>query len=637
METILKRITAFNNSFEQTNKLINHQPSFNLNLIEETNKAIHNRFENQIEDKLEQTHAKLSLKEIIAAKKALNLALQTGLSEQNLDPHPVIAQAAREEELATIHSTELAAPAKVNNITEKQESFSLSIELNQKQLAAKEFAFQGKSFNLIGAAGTGKTTAQREIAKALLLANELSTCNYKTYDAEGNRKYVSAPSIAFVAYTRRAAANLSKAICKDPILEAKLSNNIMTIHSLLEYEPETYFDEDEQRDKFRFAPKKNAQNPLTITHLVIEEASMLGAVDLWPKLYAALPHGVQIIFIGDINQLPPVFGPSILNYSLVQLPIIELTQVYRNQGIVLENAHNILQGKDLELDENYTMVTGNKPVQEGQQAMSEKLGFLFKHMYSATDDNNNKLYDPEDCIILIPFNKQPLGANNMNKWVAQFLGDDRQAVVHEVIAGFSKHYLAVGDKVMVNKVDGIITTIERNPQYLGKEPQTPGTDLSRFGHRNIGMDSNYDPFEDGIDYANFSLERLEEEKVERKQQSSHCITVLYGDNRTETISAAGDMAEACFSLGYCLSVHKSQGSEWRKVFIIFHRDHATMLYRELFYTAATRARTEVCIIAKPPAVKKAIATQRIKGQELRDKLEYFNSGQLKLNDIECTK
>ncbi len=501
-----------------------------------------------------------------------------------------------------------------------EESFSLNITLNEKQLAAKEMAYAGKSFCLIGAAGTGKTTAQRAIAESLLLDSRLGTSKFKTYDrVTGNRKYVTAPSIAFVAYTRRAASNLAKAILKSPVLAEQLQDNIMTIHSLLEYEPETYMTTNEKGEtveKFRFSPMRTENNPLDITHLVIEESSMVGVSDLWPKLFAALPMGVQIIFIGDINQLPPVFGPSILNYALVQLPIVELTQGYRNQGIVLENAWNILDGKDIVENEHYSIIRGKKKEHTGQETMSHQLGNLFKIMYNDTDHLGFKLYDPEDCIILSPFNKQGLGTISMNKYIAQFLGEERGAIVHEVIAGFAKHYLAEGDKVMWNKVDMVIEKIEPNIDYFGKAPQTPGADLTRFGHRNLGAHTGYDPFADDgkTDYSNFSLERLEEEKAERKQQASHKITLVDAEGRQQEITAVGDLQEQVFSLGYCLSVHKSQGSEWRKVFIILHKDHATMLYRELFYTAATRARTDVVIIAKDVTIKKAIQTQRIKGQ-----------------------
>ncbi|MGE4259175.1 MAG: ATP-dependent RecD-like DNA helicase [Candidatus Babeliales bacterium] len=582
----------------------------------------------------EETMAKKkTLADILAAKRAAKQKAE----EDELAPAPY--SLSNEIDAAAIASipAEEAAETVEKKFNAVGESFALDIVLNEQQLAAKEMGMLGKSFCLIGPAGTGKTTTQREVAKSLLAQNNLSGSTYKSYNSTtGARQYVQAPSIAFCAYTRRAAANLQKAIWKDPELEKALPANIMTIHSLLEYEPETYWDSIEMKEKFRFAPQRHANNPLDITHLVIEEASMLG-LDLWEKLYDAMPPGIQIIFIGDINQLPPVFGPSILNYALVQLPIVELVQVYRNQGIVLENAHNILAGRPLVEDSNYKLVQGKNKVQVGQTKMASVLAHMFKQMSEMEGDDGFPEYDPESCIILSPFNKQDLGTDNMNKWIAQFIGEKRNAIVHEVIAGFSKLYLAEGDKVMFNKRDGVISKIERNMSYHGKEPQLPGTDLSRFGMRKIGEGSGVDLDEPGLDYSNFSLSELEEEKAERKMQASHKITIDMGEGRTEELSAAGDFQPAVFSLGYCLTVHKSQGSEWRKVFIILHKDHSVMLFRELFYTAATRARTKVTIFAKDFVVNKAIENQRIKGDTLKDKIAFFNSGINDAIDVQCTK
>lgn len=541
------------------------------------------------------------------------------------------------EETATAYAEEIlhsTNAAKIEEITfdSKGESFSLAITLNDKQLHAKEMALSGKSYVLIGAAGTGKTTTQRAVAEALLQDKRLSSSTFKTYSSSGERLYKSAPSIAFVAYTRRAASNLRKAIHKSEDLKDALQYNIMTIHTLLEYEPETYFDIVEKKEKFRFSPRRTASNPLDITHLIIEESSMVGAHDLWVKLFDALPKGVQIIFIGDINQLPPVFGPSILNYALTSLPVVELTQGYRNQGVVLENAWNILEGKTLKEDENYRIVEpvgkdkkGNK-VQVGQEKISYMMKAFFENLYSKTDSDDEKEYDPEDCMILSPWNKQALGTDNLNKHIAQFLGDKRNAVVHEVLAGMNKVYLALNDKVMFNKRDGIITKIERNSSYFGKEPQLPGADLTRFGVRKLGLYSEHSLDDLVLDYSNFSLETLEEEKAERKQQASHVVTVTYEDGTEDYLAATGDFAPAIFTLGYVLTVHKAQGSEWRKVFVILHKDFAVSLYRELLYTAATRARTKVTLIAMRDVIERSIKNQRIKGNTLKDKLEYFNSG-----------
>ena len=101
----------------------------------------------------------------------------------------------------------------------------------------------------------------------------------------------------------------------------------------------------------------------------MEESSMID-LPLWNFLFEAMQRGTQCIFIGDINQLPPVFGPSILNYALTQLPIIELKTVYRQalESSVLRNAHNILEGKSLEEAPDFRILEGG-PIQKGEYSV----------------------------------------------------------------------------------------------------------------------------------------------------------------------------------------------------------------------------------------------------------------------------
>jgi exodeoxyribonuclease V alpha subunit len=75
--------------------------------------------------------------------------------------------------------------------------------------------------------------------------------------------------------------------------------------------------------------------------------------------------------------------------------------------------------------------------------------------------------------------------------------------------------------------------------------------------------------------------------------------------------------------GYALTVHKSQGAEWEKVFVMLHQSHATMLQRELLYTALTRARSEVYVICEPDTFVKGVLSQKIKGNTLAEKAEFF--------------
>lgn len=522
--------------------------------------------------------------------------------------------------------------------TEKKETFSLSISLNKEQLLAKELAFNSKSFCLVGAAGTGKTTAQREIASALLKQNLLRTHSFRI---QGTTSRVDAPSIAFVAYTRIASGNLKRAIHKDPALEKALTHNITTIHNLLEYAPELYWDYEAQKEKMRFIPKRNATNLLDITHLIIEESSMVG-LKLWNELFDALRSGVQIIFIGDINQLPPVMDKSILNYALVQLPVVELTHVYRQaeESLILENAHKILKG-DISLKEGKDfLIMRNGEVQHTQAKLAQMIGQAFPKFAAKEKQEKDSGYDPTQDIILSPFNKQDLGTDNINKWIAQFLSAERGAVTFEIKAGINTLYLAAGDKVMYNKQVGEIISINKNGEYHGKQCLSPSPYLTRFG---TYLSSNEEESEDdddfGLGYEDIDLEKMMEEgsKEDLLRSASHVVTIMIETGEEITLSSVGDFAPSTFSLGYALTVHKAQGCEWRKVFIILHKAHSIMAFRELLYTAVTRAREQCIIITKDFMIKKAIENPRIKGNTIEEKIEYFNSGVMDIGNVHCTK
>lgn len=518
-------------------------------------------------------------------------------------------------------------------------AFSLNLPLNKDQLLAEEMALAGQSFCLIGAAGTGKTATQTRIA-ASLLKNSESSLGTHYFRIQGTGERVQAPSIAFIAYTRIASGNLKRAVHKDPLLKASLTHNITTFHNLCEYSPETYWDYETNSEKFRFLPHRNQSNPLDITHLVIEEASMLG-LDHWDVLYKAMRCGVQIIFIGDINQLPPVFGDSILNYALMQLPIVELTHVYRQSGdsTILENAHNILAGKELVKADDFQIVTSGQ-INHTQAKLAISYGSLTFPKWM-----DMGVYDPETDIILSPWNVRDLGTINLNNWIAQSLGQRRKAIVHEVLAGRNKKYLAEGDKILYNKRVGVIVDIKPNIAYMGKRARTASVNLNRFGIYTGTEGQEIDEDLDSLDYTNLDLDKMllaaneeSEEKGDAVKASSHIVKLLLEEGEEVTLSSVGAFDDAVFSLGYALTIHKAQGCEWRKVFIFLHRDQNVSLCRELLYTAVTRAREGIVIISKEDVINRAIATQRIKGNTLKEKIEYFNSSMKNLNNsVSCTK
>lgn len=502
------------------------------------------------------------------------------------------------------------------------------IILNEEQELAVTYATEGREFCLIGAAGSGKTTASIEVVKAI--------CARVGIDIA--KEDDSKKTIAIVAFTRRAARNSAKNLDK-----IKAGKFCKTAHRFLEYQPEyfEYMDEDGNFKKtMRFVPGRTAENPIHNCRLVIvEEASMLGT-ELHADLKAAAPNAT-FLYIGDLNQLPPVFGDAILGFKLAELPVVELTKIYRQalESPIVHFQHNYtLPGKmpsETELQRYTEKATDDK----GLEFIPFKQTLSSPELYAAAVANymirqyDAGLYDPNTDTILIPFNKA-FGSVLINEDIAEELGNRRKAVVWEIMTGFQTKYLAVGDFVMHEKAECTIIDIQHNPQYMGKSPMEPSEHMTRAGLmrgsdgkiRALKLDRGEELGD--IDHLLNLGNKAEEEST--TNQASAIVTVQ--DNETQVVyklQTAGDMNGLDF--GYCMTIHKSQGSEWRKVWLVVHKLHATMLSRELLYTGMTRAKDKLSVLYTPQSgigrkdssIAKAIKRAVIPGKSWKEKVEYF--------------
>lgn len=530
--------------------------------------------------------------------------------------------------VVSVSSTPVSAPESTKGNIGLDRSSGKEITYNEKQLEFVSLMASGQSAVLIGAAGTGKTTCQRGGIQALISSGRAGIL-----PAEMQHKYLRAgtPGIIVVAYTRRAVSNIRKAVSED------MKSNCITIHKLLEYAPEKVEVEDpetgEWKSSVQFLPSRTATNPLSsgIHTVVFEESSMI-SVELFNEVLEALPHQVQFIFLGDIQQLPPVFGSAILGFKMLELPVIELTVVYRQalESPIIRLAHRILSGKPIpakEFDEWKTPQKLTLHPWKKELSPDNALLTLAAFMKGA---ETNKLYDPEEDMILMPFNKS-CGTIELNKHIAQHLARKREAVVYEIIAGWDKVYLSVGDKVLVDKEDGIILEISPNPAYAGTSPQPAHKRLDYWGYNEAtGGDSQHHISDDDSNSAFLDEELLLTASMasgeEGKKQASHIIKVKLLESEKEIeLKSAGDLNGIL--LAFALTVHKSQGSEFRRVFLLLHKSHATMLSRELLYTAVTRAKEELYVICEPNSFVSGINSQRIKGNTLAEKAEWFKGKQ----------
>src|ERR1700748_201113 len=387
-------------------------------------------------------------------------------SKANVTNIPILVANVNDIALSAIKTVEREAN---NQFTDRHGNV---ITYNTKQLEFVQVAGRGREdCILIGAAGTGKTTCMKGVVSYQIQNN---ICG--VYSAEDHKHLrAGTPGIVVVAYTRRAVNNIRRNMPED------MRENCITIHKLLEYEPVFYTVVDEatgkEKNKMEFRPGRNSMNPLSssIHTVVYEESSMIGT-DLYRHVQDALCHPHQEIFLGDIQQLPPVFGPAILGFKLHTLRTVELVEVYRQalESPIIRLAHRILSGKTINSTALQEMIVpGELVIKPWSKTIAPNNALIV--LGNCLPDPSGRYglfpgliqsggYDPEEDMILIPQNVG-LGTDELNKYIAQFIAHKNGREVWGVVAGFDKHYFSVGEKVMYERNDGIITKIETNPLY----------------------------------------------------------------------------------------------------------------------------------------------------------------------------
>ena len=507
-------------------------------------------------------------------------------------------------------------------------NLSAGILLNSEQLSFVDLVTKGDSCCLIGAAGTGKTTAVRAAITSLLQSGRVSKMGETTGNRHNPKLLEGLAGVCGLAFTRRASSNLRANFPEG------LQPHCLTIHALLEYEPVKtvkILESGMAQETIIFEPKRNKRNPLprSLQTIVIDEASMVGT-ELFTNLMNALPHPVQFIFLGDLNQLAPVFGDAVLGYKLLTLPVIELKTVYRQalESPIISFAHRILSGKQIllpELESDWKLVDNGEhgrleikrfvPSTDEHSAESISVQYL-KSKYLAGE------YNPNSDLVLIPFNIK-FGTIAVSEGIANFLDEISDTFPMEIVAGWKKKYFKVGDQVLYKNDEYVISKINKNGLYRG----TPARE-GRFNRAGRALD--------GVSFTEESIEAslanmgnpnlIDNDDEDIANAASHVIYLSreVGDGELEPatdISSRG--AINYLTLNYATTAHKAQGLEANRVFILLHKSHARMVSREWLYTAVTRAKHSLTILCENTTFVTGINNQQIKGKTLAEKAEFF--------------
>ena len=359
------------------------------------------------------------------------------------------------------------------------------------------------------------------------------------------------------APTGRAAKRLSEVTGEDA----------STIHRLLEagIDPAT--------GKMFFA--RDEENPLKCDAVIVDEMSMVD-VQLLHSLLQAIPQGKRLILVGDPDQLPPV-GPGFPFGDMLRsgvLPSVRLTEIFRQaqESLIVMNAHRVNQGEMPDLkcvtSDFFFMRRNNE----------ESVCSLVRDLCATRLPQNMGI--PSDQIqVLSPTRKGAVGTVNLNRLLQAALnppGPDKKERT------FGDYLFREGDRVM---------QIRNNYDILWKK-----TDASMVGA--------------GIFNGDVGI-------IQSIDTGTETLSVLFDDKVAEyDFTQLNELEPA-----YAMTVHKSQGSEYRAVVLTVWNGSPYLLSRSILYTAITRARELLVIVGKEETVgimvENAKKNRRYSGLKLR--------------------
>lgn len=294
--------------------------------------------------------------------------------------------------------------------------------------------------------------------------------------------------------------------------------------------------------------------------VIIDEASMID-IFLMYNLLKAIKVGTRLIVVGDVDQLPSV-GPGNVLRDLIESEIIEtfrLTDIFRQgeESLIITNAHKINKGE---------MPILNKKDNDFFFQRNENMEGILKILLDLADKRlpkyNEKWDKKKDIQILTPVKKGILGVINLNQKLQEILNPPSKNKKEKKQKNL---ILREGDKVMQTKNNYILRW-----------------DSERTSESGEGVFNGDMGFIRSID---------EEQKT---------VTVVFDDER-KVIYTPENIEE--LELAYAITIHKSQGSEFKVVLMPVFMGAPLLMNRNLLYTGITRAKELVTVVGYPNALK----------------------------------
>lgn len=300
--------------------------------------------------------------------------------------------------------------------------------------------------------------------------------------------------------------------------------------------------------------QRNADRQIEAELVIIDESSMIDT-RLMASMLEAIPDHARLVLVGDVDQLPSVGAGRVLG-DLIEsgiMPVTRLETIFRQstESRITENAHAIRKGQkpDLARPEGEELLDFYFMPDSDPQRIVEKI----RMMVTERIPERFNFDSLADIQVITPMHRGLTGAQNLNKKLQEWLNPKGEEIV------FGDKTYRVGDKVMQTRND-----YERE-----------------VFNGDMGIITGFDP-DSGQVFIDFEGGQA-----------------IYERKALENLT-----------LGYAITVHKSQGSEYPAVLLPLTTHHSIMLQRNLLYTAITRGKSLVVLIGTEKAVGMAVRNAR---------------------------
>ena len=320
---------------------------------------------------------------------------------------------------------------------------------------------------------------------------------------------------------------------------------------------------------------RDEDNPLNCDAVIVDEMSMVD-VELLHALLQAIPQGKRLILVGDPDQLPPV-GPGFPFNDMLRsgnLPTVRLTEIFRQaqESLIVMNAHRVNRGEMPDL----------KNVKSDfffmRRRSEEEVSSLIRDLCTTRLPKNMGI-PAEQIQVLSPTRKGGVGTVSLNQMLQTALNPGSPDKKERQFGDFT---FREGDRVM---------QIRNNYDIMWKKSDgsTVGTGIF---NGDVGIIREIDP-------------------------GTETMTILFDDRIAEyDFTQLNELEPA-----YAMTVHKSQGSEYRAVILTAWNGSPYLLSRSILYTAITRARELLIIVGREETVgvmvENAKKNRRYTGLKLR--------------------